>query len=168
MPLRSDWSEDRCPIARCLQTLGDPWALLVLREVLLGNDRFDGLRDGLGVADNTLSSRLQALVADGVLTREPYRDGGRTRYAYRVTPAGEDALPVLNALARWSVKHSPPASPDTVMSIRCARCGEDPGSADWCTTCAEPLTAATTRWSRASAPGVLIPLVTASGPSPRP
>ena len=161
MPLRSDWSDRPCPIARGLQSLGDPWALLVLREVLLGNDRFDGLRDRLGAADNVLSARLRALVADGLLLRVPYRDGGRTRHAYRVTRAGEDALPVLNALARWGAAHSPAPSPDAVMAVRCTRCDRDPGSADWCTSCAQPMTAATTRWSRASDPETLLPLVPA-------
>lgn len=166
MPLRSDWSARACPIARGLQVLGDPWALLVLREVLLGNDRFDSLRDRLGVADNVLSGRLRGLVADGLLQRVPYRDGGRTRHSYRVTRAGEDALPVLNALARWGAEHAPPPTPDAVMAIRCARCDQDPGSADWCTTCAQPMTVASTRWSRASDPAVLLPLVPAPEQGP--
>lgn len=44
MALRSDWSEQVCPIARGVDVLGDPWALLILREVFAGNRRFDGLR----------------------------------------------------------------------------------------------------------------------------
>ena len=39
MPLRSDWSDALCPIARSLDTLGDPWALLIIRDVVSGTRR---------------------------------------------------------------------------------------------------------------------------------
>ena len=56
MPLRSDWSSERCPIARSLEVLGDPWVLLVLRQAFSGVRRFDQLRSELKIADNVLSS----------------------------------------------------------------------------------------------------------------
>ena len=62
MPLRSDWSSERCPIARSLEVLGDPWVLLVLRQAFSGVRRFDQLRSELKIADNVLSSRLARLV----------------------------------------------------------------------------------------------------------
>ena len=49
MPLRSDWSEATCPIARSLDVVGDPWVLLVLREALTGATRFEQFRYALGV-----------------------------------------------------------------------------------------------------------------------
>ena len=107
MPLRSDWSGRACPIARGLEALGDPWSLLVLREVLLGNRRYDGLRSRLGASDAVLSSRLAGLVEHGLLRKEAYGGATRPRYEYRATAAGEDALPVLHALARWGSSTRP-------------------------------------------------------------
>ena len=154
MPLRSDWSAKACPIARGLEALGDPWSLLVLREVLLGNCRYDGLRRALGASDNVLSSRLAALVEHGLLRKEPYGGTERPRHEYRATAAGEDALPVLHALARWGEQHAP----GLPMTIVCAGCGGAARSADWCPDCRAPLTVATTRWARATTPDRLVDL----------
>ena len=49
MPLRSDWTSERCPIARSLEVLGDPWVMLVLRQAFSGVRRFEQFRDQLGV-----------------------------------------------------------------------------------------------------------------------
>jgi DNA-binding HxlR family transcriptional regulator len=62
MPLRSDWTGERCPIARSLEVLGDPWVMLVLRQAFSGVRRFEQLRDQLGVAENVLSKRLSTMV----------------------------------------------------------------------------------------------------------
>jgi DNA-binding HxlR family transcriptional regulator len=80
VPLRSDWSEERCPIARSLEVLGDPWVLLVLRRAFSGVRRFDQLRTELGIADNVLSNRLAKLVDAGLLRRVAYRDHQQARY----------------------------------------------------------------------------------------
>ena len=58
MPLRSDWSEEFCPIRRSLDVLGDPWVLLIVRDVLHGRGRFDELRRNLGISEAVLSRRL--------------------------------------------------------------------------------------------------------------
>ena len=94
MPLRSDWSEATCPIARTLDVVGDPWVLLILREAVQGVTRYDDFRAALGVADGVLSRRLAAMVDDGLMTRAPYRSGNRTREEYLLTDAGRDLLPV--------------------------------------------------------------------------
>jgi DNA-binding HxlR family transcriptional regulator len=107
MALRSDWSAKGCPIARGLDVLGDPWVMLVLGEVMSGVHRFDELREKIGAADNVLSSRLHRLVDAGLLTRQPYDSGNRTRSEYFLTEAGADALRVLNALVRWGNRHTP-------------------------------------------------------------
>lgn len=106
MPLRSDWSDDACPIARSLDVLGDPWTVLVLREVFAGNYRFDTIRDKLDVADTVLSKRLRAMVAAGLLDRSAYAGSVRPRYDYTLTAAGEDTRPVLDALAHWGDAHT--------------------------------------------------------------
>jgi DNA-binding HxlR family transcriptional regulator len=68
MALRSDWSQSTCSMARGLDILGDPWGMLVLREVFFGNGRFDAMKERLRVADSVLTKRLAAVVESGLLT----------------------------------------------------------------------------------------------------
>jgi len=72
--------------------------------------RFERFRDRLGIADNVLAVRLARMVQTGLLTRVPYRDGGRTRHEYQLTQAGADTLPVIHALARWGDAHTSAAA----------------------------------------------------------
>jgi len=163
MPLRSNWSGDTCAVARGADVFADPWSVLVLREVFVGNRRFEGIRSVLGAAENVLSERLRRLVAEGLLRREPYGAGARPRQEYHLTSAGADALPVLNALAVWASKHT--VSPtDHEMHLFCTTCGHESASADWCTTCDSALTVATTAWERPTEPGVRIDLADSLAP----
>lgn len=155
MALRTDWSEEACPIARSLDALGDPWSLLILREIFLGNHRFDAIRDRLDVADTVLSRRLNAMVEDGLLERVAYAGATRPRYDYNLTPAGRDALPVLHALARWGTTHRP-RTPR--MQISCTTCGNECVSADWCSTCQTALGPHNTAWRTPARPREVVTL----------
>lgn len=146
MALRSDWSQRTCAMARGLDILGDPWSMLVLREVFFGNGRFDAMKNRLMVADSVLTKRLAGLVDAGLLERKPYDDGGRTRQEYVLTEKGEDALPVLNAVVIWAEKHLPAPSEQAHMFVIHTRCGQRTTSADSCTACGERLTAENTSW----------------------
>jgi DNA-binding HxlR family transcriptional regulator len=101
MGRRGSWAGASCPIARGADVIGEPWTLLILREAHRGVTRFEQFRDRLGIADNVLAARLARMVQTGLLSRVPYRDGGRARHEYRLTQAGADTLPVIHALARW-------------------------------------------------------------------
>ena len=157
MPLRSDWSEATCPIARSLDVVGDPWVLLVLREALTGSTRFEEFRSALGVADNVLSRRLSAMVDGGLLVRSPYVDAHRTRHEYLLTDAGRDLLPVVQALALWGERHRPRATGR--LEVVHEGCGATSQSADTCTACGTRLTADTVSWRRPRDAGALVPLV---------
>ncbi|MBD1544018.1 helix-turn-helix transcriptional regulator [Arthrobacter sp. IA7] len=146
MALRSDWSQRNCSMARGLDIFGDPWGMLVLREVFFGNGRFDSMKTRLQVADSVLTRRLASLVEAGLLAKQPYDDGGRTRQEYALTAKGEDALPVLNAVVIWSEKHLQAPSEQAHMYVIHAACGQRTGSADTCTECGERLTAENTSW----------------------
>ncbi|MCU1533036.1 MAG: transcriptional regulator [Arthrobacter sp.] len=148
-------------MARGLDILGDPWSLLVLREVFFGNGRFEAMKNRLSVADSVLTRRLAALVASGLLTRQPYEDGGRTRQEYVLTPKGEDALPVLNAVVLWSEKHLPAPSGQAHMFVLHSGCGARTASADNCTACGERLTAQNTSWHSLARTADPVPLATA-------
>lgn len=163
MPLRSDWSQRSCSMARGLDILGDPWSILVLREVFLGNGRFDAMKARLEVADSVLTKRLAGLVESGLLAKRAYDDGGRTRQEYVLTPKGEDALPVLNAVTIWAEKHLPAPSDQAHLYVMHAGCGKPTTSADTCTECGERLTAANTSWHSRSRSEQPIRLSTAAG-----
>ena len=151
MPLRSDWSNDTCPIARSLDVLGDPWILLVLREAMEGARRFDDFRTRLAVADSVLSRRLSALVDAELLQRVPYRDGQRERQEYVLTEAGADLVPVMNALAIWGEKYLPHAQQDVYLKVVHLDCGGNSTDAGICTSCGEPMPPGQVGW-RVGAP----------------
>jgi len=109
--------EQWCPIAVGLDLLGDRWTLLILRELMLDDQRFTDLRQALrGLAPNLLSDRLRALTEMGlVVTAELPPPAART--VYRITDDGRDAAPVLRALARFGVRHLA-GEPGTDMDAR--------------------------------------------------
>lgn len=164
VPLRSDWSQRRCPIARSLDVVGDPWVLLIIREAMLGTRRFDQFRETLQVADNVLSRRLQAMVQAGLLTREPYQDGNRTRHEYLLTPAGEDLLPVLHGLVLWGEKHRSLGADAGALGIVHRACGTMSTSPDRCSGCGEQLTPDSVDWERPWRDPVRTALVPATDP----
>lgn len=158
MALRSDWTGQACPIARGLDVLGDPWVVLILREVFAGNRRFGPLKQELGIADTVLSTRLAALVEHGLLAKRRYAGTARPRMEYVLTEKGLDTLPVLHALGIWGRKHTESPVEGPTLRIYCLVCGNESEHADWCVDCARPLTAGTTGWRRSRAPETLLEL----------
>lgn len=95
-----------CPINAAVEALGDPWSLIVLRDVMFGDRRYFRellVRSEEGIASNVLSSRLKFLVAAGLLTRDEATRGQRARYT--LTEVGIQTLPVLVALGTWGRAH---------------------------------------------------------------
>jgi DNA-binding HxlR family transcriptional regulator len=104
------YTGQNCSIARTLELVGDRWTLLIVRDVFLGRRRFDELSESLGVATNVLTDRLNRLVADGILRREP--QGERPdRFEYRLTEKGRELNVVLLALMQWGDRHISPKPP---------------------------------------------------------
>ena len=139
MPLRSDWSTELCPVRRSLDVLGDPWVLLIIRDVLHGNGRFDGLRANLGISEAVLSRRLRSMVEAGLLATVDYTSGGRTRQRYVATVAGADLLPLLQQLAIWAEKHTSTPAGGGHMALIHEVCGQETTRAEACSACGEPL-----------------------------
>jgi DNA-binding HxlR family transcriptional regulator len=93
---------DADPTVRALQVLGARASFLVMREVFYGTRRFDDFQRRLGLSPSSLTARLRALVADGLLTKVAYQDEGqRTRHEYRLTDKGRALLPALVGLMQW-------------------------------------------------------------------
>ena len=92
---------DPCGIARALDVLGERWALLVIRELMLGPRRFGQLRDGLpAVSPNVLTQRLRELEDDGVV-RKVLLEPPASVPVYELTEHGHALEPVLVELGRW-------------------------------------------------------------------
>ncbi|WP_378146273.1 winged helix-turn-helix transcriptional regulator [Cnuibacter sp. UC19_7] len=100
--------DDRCPIARSLDVLGEKWTLMIVRDALAGATRFGQFHDSLGIPREVLTARLGSLVDGGVLERRSYKpETGRTHEEYVLTEAGRDLALVLLALGGWADRHRP-------------------------------------------------------------
>lgn len=111
-----DTPRSECPINAAVEVLGDPWAMLVLRDMVFGHRRHFRELQGRsleGIASNILSDRLKRLLGAGLLTQESAGRGRRA--AYSLTEAGIDAVPVMVALGTWGLSHS---SGDAALRVR--------------------------------------------------
>ncbi|CAM5471953.1 winged helix-turn-helix transcriptional regulator [Streptomyces fumanus] len=93
-----------CSIADALALVGEKYSLLILREVCLGNGRFDQLVRNTGAPRDVLATRLRRLVDAGILDRRPYSERPQ-RFEYRPTRAGLELEPVLITLMAWGDRH---------------------------------------------------------------
>ncbi|WP_030316274.1 winged helix-turn-helix transcriptional regulator [Streptomyces sp. NRRL B-3229] len=93
-----------CSIADALTLVGEKYSLLVLREVCLGNGRFDQLVRNIGAPRDILATRLRRLVDAGILTKQVYSERPQ-RFEYRPTRAGLELEPVLLTLMAWGDRH---------------------------------------------------------------
>lgn len=121
MPRRSSrLPRSGCPISLALERFGDPWSLLIVRDVM-----FKGLRTfnefqhaGEGIASNILSDRLERLEAADILRKQRDPADGR-RFLYGLTAKGLDLAPVLVELVLWSSRYEETDAPQaTVLEMR--------------------------------------------------
>jgi DNA-binding HxlR family transcriptional regulator len=94
-----DFSGMACSIAGALDAIGDRWAVLILRDLLLGLSRYEDLRRSTGVTNATLSDRLKHLEENGLIERQKYQEGPE-RYEYVLTGKGRDTLLLTQALVQ--------------------------------------------------------------------
>jgi DNA-binding HxlR family transcriptional regulator len=118
-----------CPINLTLETLGDRWSLIVVRDLMFGNRRhFRELltRSEEGIASNILAARLKRLEAAGLISR---RDdpSHKQKGIYSLTEAGIELVPLLAQMGAWGRRHTP-ASRE--LSVR-AQILEEGGPALW-------------------------------------
>ena len=99
---------DACPIARALDAIGERWALLVVRELLLGPQRFSDLRRALpGASSNMLTDRLRELEARGLVGRRTLPPPAASS-VYELTERGRGLEPILDALGAWGSSEPAP------------------------------------------------------------
>jgi DNA-binding HxlR family transcriptional regulator len=95
-----------CPINFILETFGDKWTLLVIRDLMFHGKRYYGdfLASAEGISTNILADRLQRLEQDDVIEKHIDPDN-RSRPIYRLTQKGKDLVPVMLEITAWSGKY---------------------------------------------------------------
>jgi DNA-binding HxlR family transcriptional regulator len=97
-----------CPINVALETFGDPWSLLIIRDIVYFGKKTYGefLESEEGMATNILASRLALLEHKGIVERRAF-EGDKRKEEYVLTEKGLDLIPILVELANWSAEHDP-------------------------------------------------------------
>jgi DNA-binding HxlR family transcriptional regulator len=107
---------DACAIARALDVVGERWALLVVRELLFGPQRFSDLRGALPKASsNLIADRLRELTGRGVVRRRKLAPPAAS-WVYELTDWGRDLEPILLALGEWGIGVPQPPQPTTLSA----------------------------------------------------
>ncbi len=105
-----------CGVARALELVGERWALLIVRDLLVGPRRFTDLRQGLPrIPTNVLSTRLQELEEAGVVRRriQPRPAGG---VVYELTAYGQELEGIVLALGRWGAQALGEPRPEEIVT----------------------------------------------------
>lgn len=135
---RKSLSHLECSVANTVEVVNDSWTVLILRDAFLGIRRFDQFVESLDIARNTLTSRLEKLIAAGILQALPYQDNP-VRYQYRLTEKGKDLFDMLMTMWAYGEKWNPPADPDHQRAIH-VDCGHEARAVAHCSQCGERLT----------------------------
>ncbi len=107
--------DDACGTAHALDLIGERWALLVMRELMLGPKRFGDIRADLpGISANVLTQRLEGLEASGLLRRRKLPPPASAQ-VYELTEWGYEAEPIVRSLGRWAAR-SPAHDPTLPIS----------------------------------------------------
>jgi DNA-binding HxlR family transcriptional regulator len=135
----SELAKMTCTIARSVDAIGDPWTIMIMKELFLGQRRFDDIQTYTGISPHLLSVRMKKLEKHGVVQRRAYQQRP-TRYEYRLTEKGIDLWPILIAFKDWSAKWGtwPKGEP---LAIFHKGCGHLTSLKTVCSHCDEPISA---------------------------
>jgi DNA-binding HxlR family transcriptional regulator len=123
-----------CSIDAALKVIGEKWALLALREVMMGSVRFVDIAYNTGAPRDILATRLRSLEKAGLIHKEIY-EAKPERYAYRLSEAGEQLFGLIHVMRDWGDRYVRD-DPENVVTfrhscgaklqpeLRCADCGE--------------------------------------------
>jgi DNA-binding HxlR family transcriptional regulator len=123
-----------CPVARALNIVGDRWTVLVLRELTMGNRRFEEIQAQTAATPQMLAARLKSLEADCLVERRPYSTRP-LRHEYFLTEAGHAFYPVLLALRSWGETWLKSKEEEVAIHLTHIPCGQDPGLGPTCKHC---------------------------------
>ena len=91
-----------CPIQLSSHILGDKWILLILRELFLGNSKFEEFEKNLAISKSVLTVKLKLLVGNGLILKTDYKEEKkRTRSEYHLSKTGSELLFIMGAILEW-------------------------------------------------------------------
>jgi DNA-binding HxlR family transcriptional regulator len=114
-----------CPTARTLESVGEWWSILILRDACQGCTRFDEFQRSLGIAPNILARRLKHLTERGLFERRLYHKRPKW-YEYVLTQKGRDFFPVVVAMFAWGNKYLSPDGESLLMADRASSLKVEP------------------------------------------
>ena len=94
-----------CPVATTVQLIGNKWKLLILRNLLVGTQRFGELKRGVpGISQKVLTENLRSMEEDGIVVRTEYHVVP-PRVEYRLTDLGNSMRPLIAAMEQWGSEY---------------------------------------------------------------
>jgi DNA-binding HxlR family transcriptional regulator len=112
------YNDIECPIAKCLEHVGEWWSILIIRDVFRGLRRFDEFQKSLGISTNMLTRRLKELVETGILEKQNYGQS-QNRFEYVLTEKGVGLSSVLITMGEWGNKYDTNNNPKTsIINIK--------------------------------------------------
>ena len=94
-----------CPITNALDSLGDKWTLVVIRDLFLGKRTYSEIQSSPeGIPTNILAERLKRLVENGIVTKEAYQQRP-VRYSYILTEKGKALSPIVEEIGNWGLTY---------------------------------------------------------------
>lgn len=94
-----------CPVATCVQLIGNKWKLLIIRNLLAGPQRFTELKRTIpGISQKVLTDNLRALEEDGLVDREVFAEVP-PRVVYSLSELGNTLRPILDAMQEWGTAY---------------------------------------------------------------
>ena len=108
MPGKEKKRNTGCPVTFALDTFGDRWSMIIIRDILLKGVKTysELLKADEGIATNILANRLKEFEHSGIITktRDPEN---KKQYIYKITRKGAELTPILLEMIRWSARYDP-------------------------------------------------------------
>ncbi len=113
-------ARSNCAIAHVLDLVGDRWTLLIVRDIgIYGKTRFTEISESAeGIPPSTLSSRLELLQQNDLITKTAVPGGPGRQFRYGLTARGADLLPILVGMLQWSARNDPDSAVPPAMRRR--------------------------------------------------
>lgn len=90
-----------CPVATTVELIGNKWKLLIIRNLLDGEQRFTQLKNGIpGISQKVLTDNLRIMEEEGIISREVFAQVP-PKVIYSLTEIGKSLLPIIDAMAEW-------------------------------------------------------------------
>lgn len=99
-------NRDNCAIQMTADLIADKWIFLILRELFLGNTKFDDFQKNLNISKSVLSSKLKNLINNDIIIKRQYKnENSRPRLEYKLSPKGHSLIYIMGAIMEWGNKN---------------------------------------------------------------